>query len=438
MKRLTWVELVVLGACSAWLLACGSGSKDVDNGGSDAGAGTAKGSGGAHGGSGGKGSADKGSTGTGSGNHGSGGASASGDGGSPNRDAGGGLADEPPFEPTGEPLKADDMKWTWVDFPDTKCRDGSMAGLAVSMNSKSDKLMIFLQGGGACFDQFTCLANAATGNANVDNQKGELTAGVFDRSNAKNPVKDWNFVFIPYCTGDVHLGTKDDGMVDAADGVQHFVGRLNLTAFLNRVVPTFSTASQVLLTGVSAGGFGSAGNTEYVQWAFGKVPVTVIDDSGPAMSTKVVPSCLQKQWRDLWGFDGSILKDCGADCPDRDNFELDYTKHVAEHADGRMAGLISSNADNTITVFFGYGQNNCTGNFATPVSQADFTAGLLEYRDFVKGIYPNYGTYYIQSNKHTWIADDGFYTTTTGANKRLLVDWYADIVNGVKATAEGP
>jgi hypothetical protein len=298
--------------------------------------------------------------------------------------------------------------------------------------------MIFLQGGGACFDPFTCLQNGA-GFANVDSQKGEQTAGIFDRSNAKNPVKDWNFIFIPYCTGDVHLGTKDDGMVTSVDGVQHFVGRLNMKAFLNRIVPTFKNASEVLLTGVSAGGFGSAANSEYVQWAFGDVPVTMIDDSGPTMSDKYVPSCLQKEWRELWGFDDSILKDCGADCPNPDDYEFDYTKHVAANArKGQLAGLISSTNDMTITLFYGYGQNNCTGSFFTPVSETDFTAGLLEFRALLKDIYPDYGTYYIQDTKHTWIADAGFYTTMTGSNKVLLVDWYADIVNGVKATAEGP
>ena len=65
---------------------------------------------------------------------------------------------------------------------------------------------------------------------------------MFNRGNARNPVKDWNFVYVPYCTGDVHLGTKDNGMVEGVDGAQHFVGRLNMKAFLNRIVPTFTDA----------------------------------------------------------------------------------------------------------------------------------------------------------------------------------------------------
>jgi hypothetical protein len=423
-----WVLMLACSAC----FACSSGSGDADKDTGGSGKTDGGGAGKAAGSSGGKGSGN-GSNGTGSNADGGPAANAGADASVPMFSDAGGLDHVPPFKPTGDPLTADDMKWTWVDFADTKCRDGSMAGLGLSLNSKSDKLMIYLEGGGACFDLLTCLGNPT----NADSMKGEHNAGIFARANAKNPVKDWNWIYVPYCTGDVHIGTKDDSNVQDV-GPQHFVGRTNLTAFLNRIVPTFAHASQVLLTGVSAGGFGASANAEYVQWAFGDVPVTMVDDSGPTMTTKVVPSCLQKQWREIWGLEGSVLKDCGADCPNQDDFEIDYTKHVAARSSERMAGLISSTADMVITLFYGYGQNDCMGNAATPVGAAEFKAGLLEYRDILKTIYPNYGTYYIEDSKHTWIGDDGFYTTVTGANSRPLVDWVADIVNGKAVTHEGP
>src|SRR5262249_29862487 len=248
-----------------------------------------------------------------------------------------------PFPTSGQPLTAPDMMWTYTDFPDTKCRDGSPAGLAVSLNSASTKVMIFLQGGGACFDSVTCGTNPT----NTSAQKTAQTAGVFDRSNAANPVKDWNFVFIPYCTGDTFIGTKDDGMVQGVTGMQHFMGRPNMEKFLNRIVPTFPKATQVLLTGVSAGGFGAASNSYLVQRAFGSVPVTMIDDSGPPMSSMYIPTCLQQKWRTTWGLDGSLLADCGASCPNKDDFTMDYTKFVMKLADMRggnvMSGLLDSN-----------------------------------------------------------------------------------------------
>ncbi|MFI5306118.1 MAG: pectin acetylesterase-family hydrolase [Polyangiales bacterium] len=344
----------------------------------------------------------------------------------------GATGGKPPFMPTGSPLTGPDGAWTFVGFPDSKCRDGSTAGVAVNLKPGSKKVMIYLEGGGACFDTFTCLANAS----NTSSMMMPAAAGILDRSNAENPVKDWNFVYVPYCTGDVHLGTKDDGMIAGVAGTQHFMGRRNLEAYLNRLVPTFPDADEVLLTGVSAGGFGASANAEFVQWAFGDIPVSMIDDSGPAMSDKYIPTCLQKAWRTTWGLDGSVLQDCGADCPDPDNFEMDYMKHMAGKAMNRPAGLIEATTDSTITVFYGYGTNNCTGNFATPVPGATFTQGLLDFRAAIQMLYPNFGTYYITSSQHTWLGGASFYSTTVGGMR--MVDWFKNIVTGTSATQVGP
>jgi hypothetical protein len=32
--------------------------------------------------------------------------------------------------------------------------------------------------------------------------------GIFDRSNSRNPVRDWSMLFMPYCTGEVHSGSN--------------------------------------------------------------------------------------------------------------------------------------------------------------------------------------------------------------------------------------
>lgn len=33
--------------------------------------------------------------------------------------------------------------------------------------------------------------------------------GLVDNGNPLNPVRDWAYLFIPYCTGDVHLGQRN-------------------------------------------------------------------------------------------------------------------------------------------------------------------------------------------------------------------------------------
>ncbi|HEX7669767.1 MAG TPA: pectin acetylesterase-family hydrolase [Polyangiaceae bacterium] len=343
----------------------------------------------------------------------------------------GGPDARPPFVPTGEPLTGDNLKWTWIDFPDSSCRDGSTAGVAVSLNSASDKLMIYLEGGGACFDSITCAGNPA----NVGKQKAEQTAGLFDRSNAQNPVKDWNYVYIPYCTGDIHAGTNENGSIDGLPGTQKFVGRRNMEAYLQRIVPTFSKASQVLLTGISAGGFGAASNSDLVGRAFGsKVPISLIDDSGPSMSSKYLPACLQDKWRQLWGFDDSILKDCGNACPKKDDYTLDFSKFLAKKYPKRESGVIESNNDGVITLFYGYGRNDCTGSLTTPVPAAEFDAGLQDLRAQMAQ-FPKVLTYFPASTQHTWVGDATLYTEAEGGTK--LLDWVTAITNDTPAENVG-
>src|SRR5262249_40410215 len=58
----------------------------------------------------------------------------------------------PPEVPIGAPIQAPDGQWTEVVFPDGYCRDGEQAHLMVHLNSKSKKMAIYLEGGGACFN----------------------------------------------------------------------------------------------------------------------------------------------------------------------------------------------------------------------------------------------------------------------------------------------
>ena len=86
-----------------------------------------------------------------------------------------------------------------------------------------EKLVLFLEGGGACWDELTCYslqtaANITTGFGEPQLRKrmGSVSGGLFDRASATNPFKDASFVYVPYCTGDVHAGELlDDEAVEA-------------------------------------------------------------------------------------------------------------------------------------------------------------------------------------------------------------------------------
>jgi Pectinacetylesterase len=333
-------------------------------------------------------------------------------------------------------LGADDA-WQWYPIAGAQCRDGSQAGFSVSPHAGSKKLLMFFEGGGACYDAQTCLVNPAL----IPSQTPPFGAsGVFDRKNAENPFADWNVVYVPYCTGDVHAGANPNGQIPGVSGTQRFVGYTNVGLFLERLAPTFEGAEHVVIVGSSAGGFGSSANVPQVLRAFPGAKGNLINDSGPPMSSKYLPPCLQAKWRTSWGLEGSMLAECGADCPNKDDYTFDFAKHLTKTYAQQKSGLISSSEDGVIRYFFGLGKDDCTRTGVLGVSEpgiapAEFTEGLLEFREEARK-FDNFGTFYPPSELHTWLAGNGLYSTTVGGVK--MVDWMREIIEDKAARHIGP
>jgi len=367
-----------------------------------------------------------GAGGTASGGTASGGSPAGGAGGTSSGGAGsGGAGGTGGTSPAGAPITAPALTWTWVDFPDAKCRDGSSTGIGVSLNPASTDLVIYLQGGGACFNAETCAKNPSHFDAASFAKLG--AGGIADRSKAENPVRDFNMFFVPYCTGDIHVGNRPNG--GGAAGVpanQRFVGYTNLSEYLSRIVPTVKGATRVLLTGESAGGFGSLLNYVHVQNAFGDVPVTVIDDSGPPLASTWVPTCMQNGLRQLWNLDATLLAECGSACPKPDDYFESYVTFAAGKAPQRNLGLISSLGDDVISWFLGFGQNDCKGQSALSPSQ--YQAGIEDFRDRIVKPFPKFGTYYLPGTEHTYLTQNSFYTLSVNGTK--LTTWMANHLAG--------
>ena len=340
-------------------------------------------------------------------------------------------------------------KWTWVPFADAKCRDGSSTGIAVNPSSGSDKLMIFLQGGGACFNATTCAGNPSSFSAadfaaldvvcvSQDHKCSSVNNGILDRTNPANPVKDWNYVFVPYCTGDVHGGNNPTGTVAGVTGTQQFVGYANMGLYLARLAPTFSGATRVLLTGVSAGGFGSVAAYAPVARAFASAQVDLIDDSGPPMVDPYFAGCLQDLQRQTWGLDSTLIHDCGGECATAGTQLFDLYKRQIKTHPAASFGQVESTDDNTTTSYFGFGLNSCTGY--QQLSEAQFTTGL---RDMESGLssYSNAGAFVFSGSAHTSLQASDFYTRTAGSGATrdgvILNDWVSDFLKGT-VTNVGP
>jgi hypothetical protein len=328
----------------------------------------------------------------------------------------------------GAPLPASAVgEWLWVDFPDAFCRDGTTTGIGVR-RGESANLVVFFEGGGACFNGFTCFANPHhfDGADFLEWSDKGGGRGIFDATHADNPVRDWTAVYVPYCTGDVHAGDRRSVTIAEAPGEQRFAGYTNVDAFLRRVVPSFGAAPEVLVTGVSAGGFGAGFNFHRMARIFpGKV--TLLDDSGPVMRDTYLAPCLQAQWRAVWALDETLPDSC-ADCFAADGGGIHRALEFlgARHPDQRM-GFISSERDATISIFYGFGLKECEG-FGAIYPGGQFLDGLHDFRDHVLKPAGNAGSYFVPGTDHTWISGYRFYDTEVDGVR--LVDWVADLLAG--------
>jgi hypothetical protein len=76
-------------------------------------------------------------------------------------------------------------------------------------------------------------------------------AGIFDAANPENPLAGHSIVYVPYCTGDVHLG---DSVTEYSDTVSiDHNGFVNARKGLDTVLANYPDVEQLVVVGASAG-----------------------------------------------------------------------------------------------------------------------------------------------------------------------------------------
>lgn len=270
--------------------------------------------------------------------------------------------------------------WTYHEVPGALCRDGSPAGYYLRRGAEPN-LLIFLNGGGVCFDDFFCGINPANvgeslpgenlGNAALDSVTGALqpvpqtppASGLLSQD-PRNPVRDFNMVFVPYCTGDVYAGTTPDAPVITSLVMppQQFVGYTNIGLIYDHLDAALRASERVLLAGSSAGSFGTLLNYQRTAEFFSNSEVLALADSGFAFRDPYLEPCLQKLWRELWSLDAILPRDCKA-CFNADGGGLaeglgNYL--FKEKYRGKLlGGAVSSTQDQIMKLFLSSGLNDC-------------------------------------------------------------------------------
>jgi hypothetical protein len=183
-----------------------------------------------------------------------------------------------------------------------------------------NKLVMYYQGGGACWDWLTCgfigtfdkevIPNGTCGGGSNDgelcdtladcpDQSGgtacnpgsdnpnHTTTGFGDLTNPDNPFKDWNIVFVSYCTGDIHFGDSNPSYSGGMQGTANtrHRGWVNARTAEKWAREHFVNPEEVFVTGSSAGAYGAFFNAPLHHDVWPQSQFSVLADAGNGIIT---------------------------------------------------------------------------------------------------------------------------------------------------------
>ncbi len=246
-----------------------------------------------------------------------------------------------------------DHTWHWIEVPETTCGNGTSTGYGLSLGEDPTRLMVFLAGGGACWDTASCyvFGSAVNIETTVNDARFEAeirpvqNSGVVDRETG--PFGQASFVYIPYCTGDFHSGDAV-GSYDPLNPnrLVHHKGARNLDAYAAILAEEFPLTEEVFLLGVSAGGYGAMMNHHRFRDAFPDAQVHVLADGSPMVHPR---EGRWGAWKNAWNME--FPPGCET-CAD--TFPEFAAEVVAASPESRFS-LLTWHEDATVALFFAYG-----------------------------------------------------------------------------------
>jgi len=180
----------------------------------------------------------------------------------------------------------------------------------------TNNLVVFFEGGGACWSKATCITaptcfQEVTSSVerfnefeqgiwtDEDGEAIDTETGIFLDSE-DNPFAGWNFVYISYCTGDIHIGAQDTDYALLWDRdpriVQHR-GAVNFQLVLKYLIKNINNApDKIFVTGSSAGSYGAMVHFPHIKAAFPESSMYVLGDAGCGESS----SAFREETSILW------------------------------------------------------------------------------------------------------------------------------------------
>jgi len=215
--------------------------------------------------------------------------------------------------------------WQLVELPGTICSDGSQYRFWYYDSPTSNSMVMSFEGGGACWDYPTCSGQAgALGAAHPNGipvdyihefeptYVSPLVNGAdpgipLFRSKTNIATNGFDVVYMPYCTGDVHVGNRVVTYTDPTGQNPPIVfrhnGYNNAVAALNFLHTRFPSINKLVVTGFSAGGVASSAIFYQARRTLVPSRAYLLNDSGPIFpapnatyNSRPLHDLIKEQW----------------------------------------------------------------------------------------------------------------------------------------------
>jgi hypothetical protein len=266
---------------------------------------------------------------------------------------------------------------------------------AFYLDRGSDKTMILLDGGGACWSAL-CAADETADAAIAMGGPASETPG--------NYFGDWNLIFAPYCDGSVFSGDND--LTETDGRPRHHHGRQNLAAALDLAVEHFADTKQFLLGGFSAGGYGTIPGMVALRLLYPQADIFVMDDSGPGVQNPALQAAVEERLEE-WKYDTMIPPSCTACDGGRGQLT------------NMFAWMLENDSQIDISVL-SYFEDGVIGGAFNGLSGPDYKALLVAETGKVQSAYPErFKRFMVPGDKHVVT---GGWASVTGDGVKVS-DW---------------
>ncbi len=274
----------------------------------------------------------------------------------------------------------------------------------------SEDLVIFLQGGGACWDTLCAATETAS--------PGIPKVGILDSDIPGNPIADMSVAYLPYCDGGVHASDTEydidgNGSIEPGTSDQFHHGLHNLSAALDVTVQAFPAPRRIVLVGISGGGFGSIFAIPLVRTLYPGVPIDVVNDSGVSVGRPNDPEFFESLLS-YWNISDSFLPASCPDCIAADGHGTAIHTWGLDRDENLRISLLSHKQDATIATFF-FG-----------VSGAAWEPELIREMAEVEAAHPDrLRSFIANGSEHTFLVG----STALEVDGITVMDWVAAMLD---------